>query len=418
MSKARRTRPAWIRVGVILALGLLAPLKGEENVPVPPLPPPADIRFFPGSGGRFEVATASAARDEGAALATLAEQAWERWRGPLGLPDRLATGITVRLTPPEQWSVPEPAWRVGADPSGVVSLWIRGGGEAGVSRDRIRLTALAEAALLRLTILRGAPGEHRKVPAWLAVAAAEAALTANRPALLDAWRQLATRPGGVASLQAILTWMNDQPIDLQSSEIRPEYPHRVGAFALWLWLQAESTGTASWGQFTAELLRGTAPGAALIRTYPNRLARPEAAELELAWWAASAHLARMQTIPLFGAEESRLQLARLTRLVVVRLEGSSEEVMDLANAGGIDVTGYAASERDARADWLTAYFARIHPFYRNAAGSLGRVWLAQKAKDETARRQATEEWRADFAAGESLQRASTALLDVRMSENP
>jgi hypothetical protein len=53
----------------------------------------------------------------------------------------------------------------------------------------------------------------------------------------------------------------------------------------------------------------------------------------------------------------------------------------------------------------------VHPFYRNAAGSLGRVWLAQAAGKERAWMQSRAEWREDKAVGRELERASAALLD-------
>lgn len=106
-----------LRAGVVAALLLGAGLSAAPETT-------AEVRFFPGSGGRFEVA--AQAGEAGVRLERLAEAAWAVWRGPLGLPERLVTGITVRLTPPEQWGFAEPAWRVSAEPTGLVSLWIRG----------------------------------------------------------------------------------------------------------------------------------------------------------------------------------------------------------------------------------------------------------------------------------------------------
>lgn len=386
-----------LRAGVVAALLLGAGLSAAPETT-------AEVRFFPGSGGRFEVA--AQAGEAGVRLERLAEAAWAVWRGPLGLPERLVTGITVRLTPPEQWGFAEPAWRVSAEPTGLVSLWIRGGGEPGVERDRRWAAALAAAVLKRMAIMQGVGAGERLAPDWLCAAAAEAVAIELQPALADAWRQAAGRPGGAAGLEAILKWPGAQTAAGGS-------PSWVGAFGLWRWLGAAPGRTESWSRFVAALLAGEAPGVALTRIYGAALARPEKAELELAWRTALAALAREQATPLLGAEESRRQLERLARLVVTPIGGGPEQGLELGALTAAEARGYPAAEREERAAWLTANFARLHPFYRNAGGSLGRCWLAQREGDEAARAAAREEWRSDFAVGLELERGSRAALDSR-----
>jgi hypothetical protein len=60
---------------------------------------------------------------------------------------------------------------------------------------------------------------------------------------------------------------------------------------------------------------------------------------------------------------------------------------------------------------LAAEYLRFHPFYRNAAGSLGRAWTALAEGREQEWRTATEEWAEDMASGRSLEEASRRLLD-------
>jgi len=361
-----------------------------------------EVRFFPGSGGRFEVA--AQAGEAGLRLERLAESAWVVWRGPLGLPERFATGITVRLTPPEQWVFAEPTWRVTAEPTGLVSLWIRGGGVPGVARERRWAAALAAAVLKRVAIMQGVGAGARNAPDWLCAAAAEAVAIEVQPAMADAWRQAAERPGGAAGLEAILKWPGAQTSTGAS-------PCWVGAFGLWRWLGAGPGRAEPWSRFVAALLAGEAPGGALTRIYGPALARPEKAELELAWRTALAALAREQATPVLGGEESRRQLERLARLVVTPVGGGPEQVLELGALTATQAQGYTASERDERAAWLTVNFPRLHPFYRNAGGSLGRCWLAQREGDEASRKTALAEWRDDLAAGLALERGSRAALD-------
>lgn len=367
-------------------------------------PAGAEVRFFPGSGGRFEVAALEG--EEGSRLVRLAEEAWAVWRGPLGLPDRWTTGITVRLTPTEAWDFAEPAWRLSAEATGLVSLWIRGGGKPGAGRDRRWAAALAEAAWTRVAISEGVGPAARTVPDWLVAGAAEAALIEARPALGDAWRQAAARPGGAAGLEAILKWRGAQT----AGDGEPEW---VGAFGVWRWLGAGPGRAEAWPRFVAALLAGEAPGLALTRVYGPGLARPEKAELELAWRTSLAAMAREQATPLLGAEESRRQLERLARAVLTPTEGGPERVWELGALTAAEARGYPAAEREERARWLTANLARMHPFYRNAAVSLGRCWQAQERGDDAAREGALQEWRADFATGLELERGSAAALDAR-----
>lgn len=385
----------WAGVVAALWLGPRLPAGPEAE---------AEVRFFPGSGGRFEVA--ARAGEAGVRLERVAETAWAVWRGPLGLPERLGAGITVRLTPPEHWGFAEPAWRISVEPTGLVSLWIRDGGVPGVERERRWAAALAAAVLQRMAILQGVGAAERPAPDWLCAAAAEAVAIELQPALADAWRQAAGRPGGAAGLEAILKWSGAQTA-------AGEAPSWVGAFGLWRWLGAGPGRGEAWPRFVVALLAGEAPGVALTRIYGPALARPEKAELELAWRTALAALARQQATPLLGVEESRRQLERLARLVVNPVGGGIDQRLELGALTATEARGYPAAEREERAAWLTANFPRLHPFYRNAGGSLGRCWLAQREGDEAARAAAWEEWRSDLAVGLELERGSRAALDNR-----
>jgi hypothetical protein len=73
-------------------------------------------------------------------------------------------------------------------------------------------------------------------------------------------------------------------------------------------------------------------------------------------------------------------------------------------------------ELETRTRLLTVELPRVHPFYYNAAVSLGKVWQALARDKERAWREAVAEWEADYAAGRELETASTNLLDAAEAE--
>lgn len=386
-----------------LALAVAGGACAEGETDASAVPPPAEAKVYGLGSGRFVVA--AEAGDEGLRLARLAEAAWGAWSGPLGLPDSLPAAITVRLAPVEQWNFKEPWWRVAGEPGGVVSVWIRAGGGAGPDRERRWLAALAEGVSHRRAMLLGIGPERMVIPSWLVVAAAEAALARENPALLDSWRQAALRAGDMPSLRATLEWTGAQ-------ESPGSDPRRSAAYGVWQWLQAESGRSGAWSRFLAALLGGATPGSALVGAYPVQLGGVTAAEIELAWQTGVAGQARARALPLLDAEESRRLLEEADRIVALPAAGGEARVLFLGELWRERADAFVAAERQARIDWLAAHFARMHPFYSNAAGSFGRVLLALRAGDERGWLAASAEWRHDFAAGRELERASAELLDA------
>ena len=386
-----------------LAGGWAAVASAREAVaPLPVAPPaPSSALLYLAGAGRFEVVAEPG--EEGRALARTAEAAWSVWREPLGLPDHLPVAVTVRLIQPERWEGAGPGRRVSVDPGGVVTVWIRAGGEENVARERFWLTALAEGALRRRAIMLGAAPEAA-TPAWLAAGAAEDALTQSLPSMLDAWRQSMARAAVIPTLREVLTWNG-------SGDEAADAPLRMAAYGVWQWLQLESGRSPAWGGMVAGVLRGKPPGLALVEAYPARFARASAAELELGWSVAGAGLARMRAVPLLEAEESRRWLEQTDR-VVLRLAGEERErVASLADMWAGRTDPFITAQRDIRLTRLTQSMARVHPFYRNAAGSLGRALIAQSEGKRRAWEAALEEWRDDLALGRELEQASAALLD-------
>lgn len=374
---------------------------------MPTVPAREPVVLYGAGSGRLEVVAESGA--EGRRLALLSEEAWRVWRDPFGLPDRWPAGVTVRLVPEEKWTVRGAEWRVVGEAAGIVTIWIKGGGEPGMSRDRVWLMALAEGVLHRQALMLGVAPERLWTPDWLIAGGAEAVLvTGGRGAMLDSWRQETRRAGRMPGLMTLLTWKGGLQEKSDVRDLRV-----LASFAAWQWLRAEAGGTAAWRRLVAGVIAGAQPRLALNAAYGERFRRITVDELELMWQVSAAGFARLRALPSMSAEESRRWLEELDRLLVLDAGGEGEAVevaLRLSEVWAERDEAFIAAMRQQRTGQLWGGFGRMHPFYRNAAGSLGRVWLAQTAGRERDWVQALAEWREDKAAGRELERASTALL--------
>jgi hypothetical protein len=361
------------------------------------------VRLHSEGSGRFEVVALPGA--EGVRLAELAEAAWAEWAGPFSLPSRLPVAITVRLVPEAEWLFGDVPARVAADPAGVVSVWIREDEKAGARRERLWLTALAEGVLRRKAFLLGLDPAKAHAPPWLTAGAAEAVIVAEQPSMLDAWQMEFGRSARPEKLRDVLLWGVRGGAEAEGQE--------RAAYGVWLWLREEGGKSGAWGRFVGALLTGESPGAALAREFATLTPKPaEAREWELAWKVAAARLVIARTTPILGAEESRQRLERLSRIVVMDARDGRERVMPAWGEWASRGESWPAMVRLERAAIIEAEFTRMHPFYRNAAGSLGRAWGALAAGEEEAWREASVEWSRDAADGRVLENASRALLDA------
>lgn len=360
-------------------------------------------RLLGAGSGRFEVVAEPGA--DGVRLAELAAAAWTEWSGPLGLPARLPVAITVRLVPESGWPSDDLPWRVVVEPTGVASVWIRAGGESGVVRERRWLSALAEGVLRRRALLEGVALEKVAAPTWLVAAAAEAMIVAERPSMLDAWQAEVAQETNSATLRDVLFWA-------KRGSVSSDEPRRRAAFGIWLWLREESGRSGSWERLVGALLAGETPGVALAREFSRMTRRPtEAREWELAWRVAKARLIALRLVPMMNAAESRLWIERVARVVAVDTRTGEERVATAWGEWGLREEPWMLTERAERARLMTGNFAQIHPFYRNAAGSLGRAWVALAEGREKAWREASMDWARDMETGRALEDASRRLLD-------
>ena len=229
-----------------------------------------------------------------------------------------------------------------------------------------------------------------------------------------AWRPGAGRAARQPALSGLLGWKGGAQDAWREGDVRT-----VAAYGLWQWWRAESGASTSWRRLLAGLLGGGAPRRVLNEAYGQRFRTMTSAELELAWQTAAAGLARVSITPMFSAEESRRWLGEMDRLVVLVAAGAeaepAERALRLSEVWDDRREPMVARERGRRGRLLAVNFTRVHPFYRNAAGSLGRAWLALEGRREQEWRAAREEWQEDMAIGLELERASASLLDALSS---
>jgi hypothetical protein len=361
--------------------------------------PGRTLSFYGMESGRFEVA--AMAGPEGAQLGSLAEQVWPVWQNQLGLPERWPVGITVRLAPAETWPSGSPSWRVTTEAAGVVSLWIRARTieePEGLTEQRRLLRALADAALHRQAVFKATALDKITVPAWLSIGAAEAVLIRRQPALSDAWQQEVKGLPHMPPLHAILSPQDPAPA-------------AAAAYAVWLWLQTEGARSGGWRVFLSEVLAGADALKSITLNYENRLGRVGNQELELAWQTGCANLVRVKIVPVMEPAESRLWLGQLTRSSLHDATQKTDIAVDLTTEWDHRQDTEVRKQRDDRINLLASTFHQIHPFYRNAAGSLGRLWLAMDKNKQTAWKKELEEWRRDTSSGLELEKASARILD-------
>ena len=376
--------------------------QGEAAAPAGSAAKPT-VRLHLEGSGRFEVLSLPGA--EGVRLAGLAEAAWAEWMAPLGLPSRLPVAITVRLVPKADWIFGNAPTRVAADPGGVVSVWILSEEGADLARERLWLTALAEGALRRKTFLLGVDPAKAQPPTWLTVAAAEAVIVARQASMQEAWQEDFGKEAKPAKLRDVLLWRFEGDAEGSLARARASY-------GVWLWLRDESGKSGAWERFVAAVAGGESSGAALAREFKRLTPRPtEALEWELAWKVAAARLVLARPTPQLSAEASRQWLERLSRIVVTDLQTGGERVLPPWGEWASRQEEWPKTTRAERAGIIDTGFSRIHPFYLNAASSLGRAWSALTEGKESAWREASVAWASDMADGRALENASRRLLD-------
>jgi hypothetical protein len=371
-----------------------APERAEAAAADPPLPPLPYV--FTTRPGRFEIASASDTAVRSAVV--MAEELWRTLAAPLLLPtEGFPSSIAVTLFSPTQWSGDTP-FRTYAEPAGRVSVRVRwSADEAGQAALR---RALAQALLMRrATAARGlVPG--LAVPYWLENAAVAWSLTSERPGALDRWQRESVR-ATPPPLAAVLAQRRGSPVSREGE-----------LAALWLFahLQSESSPVEQrWPRYLAAVLGGADPAETLGQFYGDFF--PDAAAREL-WWQVGWHARLRQSAQAADtATETRAWLAERAAWTGRRVKDGADTALAPDEVFAARSTPWIAEELARRLLQLRAGLPTAHPFYRNAALSLGRTYETALAGDRRAFAQAQADLIRDIADGRELEQATTAALD-------
>lgn len=350
---------------------------------------------FRTSGGQFEIIGPDA--QASAAVAELAERAWQHLRGPLDLPAQFSSAVVVRLVPAASWR--EPAiFRSEVEPGGLVSVRVAWRDDLPAS---VMRRALVQGLLLRLAVAQHGVGRSLQVPLWLEQGCVGWWVTRRNPAMLDSWQQEADGAAAVR-LQDLLGW--------QRGDVEPRAWELA---ALWWFsgLVEDARATPGpWRNFLHAVLGGMESGAALARAYPN--VGVDAATREQWWQVVARHEATARSMPWWTPTMSRERLGESLRVVLAAGEGGPDRWLgsEALWAGRTNRAVQAAVRN--RLERLGTGLPWVHPFYRNAAISAGLFWEALRDGDRAAMEAAEASLIDDIALGRELEATTAAALDA------
>lgn len=394
-SDAATQRQAVIAAALASTVSTPPTLPGSGDAPdlVPPLPPAPHT--FETASGQFEISSFDL--DAAGAGLTVAEEVWQTLERPLNLPARgFPSSITVRLLPAEQWRGTVP-FQAAAELGGRVSVRVRWSPEAaGTAALR---QALVQALLMRVAITAHGLEPSLRVPLWLEQGCLGWSLTHARPALLDEWQQDSARVAPPA-LSRVLGLKRDTPVT------RPE---ALGTLWLLSYLQAESGPERRWPLLLGALLGGEDPVAALGRIYGGDFHDDPAREL---WWQVGWHSQRrLFATAVDNAADSRAWVTDRARWVA--RSGDADILLSLDEVFAARQAPWVAAELQQRIGQLKGGLGTnlLHPFYRNAAVSLGRAYEAARAGNRSGFGLAEADLDRDCADGVELETAAEGALD-------
>jgi hypothetical protein len=383
-------------LAVWTAIAAVAGLRGKEAesavavtaaaVPVP--------RVFYTKPGEFEIIVRDVA-DAQPALA-LGRSVWRAMVDPLGLPpEGFSSPVSVRLVPADQWTEPV-VFTVSVEPPGRVSVRVRWSADVDLVAVR---RAFVQGLILRQAVAWHGGGEQLTVPLWLEQACTAWSLVQERPALLDAFQQESARITTPPPLRALLLWRRGE-VESRGWELA----------SLWLFLQlqAEAGEVSRWGGWVRGLVGGAAPLDTLPRFYTGLWT--DAAAMELWWQVSFHHQRRLRALPVMTAEGSRSWLADRSRWLAGR--DGRECVLRLEELPGLRREPWVHSELSDRLAQTRAILGVIHPYYSNAALSMGRLYEAALKGNEEQFKTARTDFERDAIDGRELEDTVNAILDT------
>ena len=351
----------------------------------------APLVFYTGAG-QFEIIALKPQPAQETLI--LASSVWRSLARPVGLPSGgFSSAVAVRLVPAANWTHPA-VFNVVAEPGGLVSVRICWSEKTDA---RIIRRALVQAVLVRQAVAFFGAAQPFTVPLWLEQACVALGEGSDRPAMFDAMRQesaqLAPPP-----LETMLRWERNEA----------EEPGRVlAAFWLFQYLQAESGDSSRWGKWLRRLLGGADPLQALEEVYGGAWKNPAAREL---WWQTGfCDVRTRSTLPLMTMPETRDWLADRCRWLAVK--NGREQVLSFDDLWTARKETWVKNGMTERAQQIENQLLRLHPFYRNAAISLGRMYQAAVKGAEVEFKAAKQAVSQDAKDGHELEAVTTEALD-------
>lgn len=344
--------------------------------------------------GQFEIVVLDAS-DAQPALA-LGRSVWRALSVPLALPrDGFTSPVSMRLVPAAKWTEPAP-FTTTVEPGGLVSVRVRWGGDTDPVFVR---RAFVQGLILRQAVAWHAVGPTLTVPLWLEQACTEWSLVHERPAMLDQFQQESAGVISPPTLRSLLLWERGA-VESRGWELA----------SLWLMLelQAEPGDSTRWGRWIRGVVGGASPVDTLPRIYSGLW--PDAATQELWWQTSFHHQRRLRSLPVMTAAASRVWMADRSRWLAGR--DGREIVLPLGELHALRNEPWVRAELAARIGQIQSVLGVIHPYYANAAISMGRVYeTAAKASDADFKA-ALDAFERDALDGRELEDTVGEILDT------
>lgn len=352
--------------------------------------------------GHFEIITAKP--DLGPWALEMGDMVWRQLAQVIPLPKSgFSTPIAVRLIPVERWESTEPSL-VRIETAGRVTVQMSADD---ASDGRAMLQALVRGLLVKRASVNTNYGFTETVPLWLELAATQWVLVRTQPSLHDQWCQ---ESAGLRlpPMLTVLSWPRDRPQPPHFSDV---------AYGALLWLQGMGEANGQWVEFLRRQLAGV-PATQSLEAFLGQ-PWPSTADLDLAWQVGFTELRRQHPVPQLSIGESGDLLRSWSRVILYDTEQGRDvlvlpDVLWKHRRESI-VRGLAT----IRTGEIEVRLGVLHPFYVNAANSLGHYFLLiRQGKSQSTCAAAWQQFERDWSDAEELREVSTAVLDRAQAARP
>lgn len=387
----RNQRRCWLAAG-LLALVCAGIADAQPAEPVVEKTEPAP-RVFYTAPGQFEVIVSEVA--DAQPMLALGRSVWGALATPLGLPaEGFKSPVSVRLVPAKDWDVPA-VFTVTVEPAGLVGVRVRWSAD---SDPVVVRRALVQGLILRQAVAWHAVGPRLTVPLWLEHACTAWSMVKEQPSMMDSFQQEAA---GLTAppLRALLQWERGA-VDSRGWELA----------SLWLFLQlqAEQGPASRWGGWVRGITGGAAPYETLPQSYSGLW--KDTLSMDLWWQTVFQHQRRTRALPVMTIEASREWMQDRSRWLAGR--DGREVVLELDELIGLRKEAWVNAELKARLGQTRVVLGVVHPYYANAALSMGKLYEAALKGDSKAFEAALAEFKRDAIDGRELEDTVGAILDT------